>query len=193
MNVYEIVTERITAKLEQGVIPWRRPWHSESGLPRNLVSGKEYRGVNVFLLGCQGYPSPYWLTFKQAHELGGSVKKGAEGTPIIFWRWLEAQDLDPERGLPGTRRVPLLRYFTTFNVEQCEGVRHRRLLELVEDAPKPFTPIARAEAIVEAYPSPPSISHGNAQAFYRPADDTVSMPSREAFVDGRGLLQHAVS
>jgi antirestriction protein ArdC len=57
-SVYEIVTERIVSKLEQGVIPWRRPWHAESGLPRNLVSGKEYRGMNVFLLGCQGYESP---------------------------------------------------------------------------------------------------------------------------------------
>jgi len=104
-SVYEIVTERIIAKLEEGVIPWRRPWHTESGLPRNLVSGKEYRGVNVFLLGCQGYASPYWLTFKQARELGGSVKKGAKGTPIIFWRWLEAQDLDPETGPPTTRRA----------------------------------------------------------------------------------------
>jgi len=82
-TVFEIVTERITAKLEQGVIPWRRPWHAESGLPRNLVSGKEYRGINVFLLGCQGYESQYWLTFRQAKELGGSVRKGEKARTSI--------------------------------------------------------------------------------------------------------------
>ncbi|HME69265.1 MAG TPA: ArdC family protein [Myxococcota bacterium] len=57
-SVYEIITDRIINKLEQGVVPWRRPWHAESGLLRNLISGKEYRGINVFLLSCQGYSSP---------------------------------------------------------------------------------------------------------------------------------------
>jgi antirestriction protein ArdC len=180
-TVYEIVTERIIAKLEQGIIPWRRPWHAESGLPRNLVSGGEYRGVNVFLLACQGYESPYWLSFKQARELGGSVKKGEKATPVVFWKWVETQQADPETGLPATRRIPLLRYYSVFSITQCEGVRHRRLLELVGDSPKPFTPIAHAEAIVTAYPSPPSIHHGGKQAFYRPADDAVTMPPRETF------------
>ena len=71
-TVFEIVTERITAKLEQGIIPWRRPWHAESGLPRNLVSGKEYRGINIFLLGCQGYELSYWLTFWERRISSGS-------------------------------------------------------------------------------------------------------------------------
>jgi antirestriction protein ArdC len=124
---------------------------------------------------------PYWLSFKQAKELGGSVKKGEKATPVVFWKWIEAQEVDPETGLPATRRVPLLRYYSVFNVTQCEGVRHRRLLEIVEGAPNPFTPIARADALVSAYPSPPSINHGGAQAFYRPADDAVTMPAREVF------------
>ena len=115
-TVFEIVTERIIAKLEQGIIPWRRPWHAESGLPRNLVSGKEYRGINVFLLGCQGYESPYWVTFRQAKELGGSVRKGEKATPVIFWKWLEDHDINPETGEKGTRRIPLRRYFSAFNL-----------------------------------------------------------------------------
>ena len=83
MNTYEIVTERIINLLEHGVIPWRRPWAS-TGLPRNLVSKKTYRGVNSFLLGATKYVSPLWLTLKQANQLGGSVRKGEHGELVIF-------------------------------------------------------------------------------------------------------------
>ena len=85
MNVYEIVTDRIIKLLEQGVIPWRRPW-SAAGLPRNLVSQKTYRGVNAFLLASAKYASPYWLTLRQANQLGGSVRKGEHGEVIVFWK-----------------------------------------------------------------------------------------------------------
>jgi antirestriction protein ArdC len=85
MNTYEIVTERIINLLEQGVVPWRRPW-SAAGAPRNLVSKKQYRGVNFFLLSATKYISPYWLTLKQANELGGSVRKGEQSQIVVFWR-----------------------------------------------------------------------------------------------------------
>ena len=77
-SVYEIVTERVVALLEKGIVPWQKPWASSSGdcIPRNLVSRKPYRGLNVFLLHSMGYESPYWLTVKQAQELGGHVRKG---------------------------------------------------------------------------------------------------------------------
>src|SRR5262249_51167328 len=73
-SVYDVITERIVQKLEQGTVPWRRPWAVEAGAPRN-IRGTLYRGVNVFLLGCQAYESPYWMTYRQARELGGSVKR----------------------------------------------------------------------------------------------------------------------
>ena len=76
MNTYEIVTERIINLLERGVIPWRRPW-AATGLPRNLVSKKTYRGINAFLLGATKYVSPYWLTLKQANQLHGSVRSAS--------------------------------------------------------------------------------------------------------------------
>ena len=85
MNTYEIVTEQIINLLEQGVVPWRRPW-SAAGAPRNLVSKKQYRGVNFFLLSATKYISPYWLTLKQANELGGSVRKGEQSQIVVFWR-----------------------------------------------------------------------------------------------------------
>ncbi|MGC2423341.1 MAG: ArdC family protein, partial [Nitrospirota bacterium] len=84
MKVYEIITDMILRKLEEGAVPWRRPWNANAGLPKNLVSRKEYRGINVFLTGSQGYESPYWLTFKQANALGGCVREGAKGTPIVY-------------------------------------------------------------------------------------------------------------
>src|SRR4029077_16008950 len=84
-DVYQIITARIVSQLESGTIPWRRPW-SPGRQPQNLISRREYRGVNVFLLGSQHFESPYWLTFKQAQELKGHVRKGEHATPVVFWR-----------------------------------------------------------------------------------------------------------
>ncbi len=80
---YSIITDRIIEKLEQGTIPWHKPWRS-IGAPRNLVSKKPYRGVNVWLLAAQGYTSPYWATIRQVNELGGQVRKGEKATPVVF-------------------------------------------------------------------------------------------------------------
>ncbi len=179
-SVYEIVTERLLEKLEQGTVPWHKPW-AAGGAPRNLISGKEYRGVNVFLLGCQGFTSPYWLTFKQARSLGGSVRKGERATPVVFWKWIERASEDPETGETETQKIPLVRYFSVFNVEQCDGISHARLV-VEPDEPEPFNPIESAEAIVSGYPKPPAIAHdGRASAFYRPATDSIHMPTQETF------------
>ena len=85
MDVYAIVTEKIINLLEQGVVPWRRPWTS-IGLPRNLVTRKPYRGINHFLLSASKFVSPYWLTMRQANQLGGCVRKGEESTIVVFWK-----------------------------------------------------------------------------------------------------------
>ncbi len=86
-DVYEIVTSRIIELLEQGVVPWHKPWAGGADMPRNLVSGKEYRGVNVWMLGCAGYSSPYWVSFKQAIDRGGNVRKGEKSSLAVFWNW----------------------------------------------------------------------------------------------------------
>ncbi len=100
MDIYAIVTDKIINLLEQGVVPWRRPWTS-AGLPRNLVSKKPYRGINHFLLSASKYVSPFWLTMRQANELGGHVRKGEESTIVVFWKVDDAkqstEDLDTER------------------------------------------------------------------------------------------------
>ena len=84
-DVYQIITDRILDIMEQGVIPWRKPWNygSEKG-SWNLVSKRHYQGINCFLLACTPYGSPYWLSYKQAQGLGGTVRKGERGSPVIF-------------------------------------------------------------------------------------------------------------
>ena len=169
-KVYETVTNQIIALLEQGTIPWRRPW--ACGSPKNLMSGKAYRGINAFVLAlCSPYASPWWLTFKQAKERGGHVRQGEKGYRVLFFRFLERKR---ENGR--IERVPLARYYTVFNVEQCEGIL----------APQPgrghvLLPINACEQIVEGYPGAPTIEHGPARAFYQPSSDTIGMPAGSLF------------
>ena len=135
-SVYEIITDRIVRLLEDGVVPWRRPWAGPDDAPKNVVSRKDYRGVNAFLLSAMGYESPYWLTFKQAKALGGSVRKGERSTPVVFWKWIERASEDPETGETETKKIPLVRYYNVFNAEQCDGLTHKRL-EAEQDEPAP--------------------------------------------------------
>ncbi len=93
-KVYKIITDQIIEKLEAGTVPWRMPWSSDG--PKNLTSGKAYRGINILLLGSQGYANPYWLTFKQAKSLGGHVKKGAKSTPVVFWKTYSTTETNDE-------------------------------------------------------------------------------------------------
>jgi antirestriction protein ArdC len=172
MNVYEIITSRILDSLKSGVVPWRCPWSVET--PRNLVSGREYRGVNVLLLQSAAFSSPHWLTFKQAKDVGGSVKRGERGCPVVFWKIYDKADrasADGERD----RRF-LLRYYTVFNIAQTEGIEAPALR-----ARSAFDPIGACEAIVAGYPDPPTIVHGGGRACYSPALDRVQMPGRESF------------
>ncbi|HWB14451.1 MAG TPA: zincin-like metallopeptidase domain-containing protein [Pirellulales bacterium] len=176
-NVYSIVTDRIVKQLEQGVIPWRRPWGGEGSEPRNACTRRAYRGVNVFMLSAAAYDSPYWLTYRQAEMWGGHVKKGEHGFPVVFWCIKEG--VDKETG--EARKLFILRYYTAFNVQQCEGLPSALL---ATPGPKlDFKPIERCEAILAGLPANrPSIGHGGPQAFYRPSDDSIAMPKPERFV-----------
>ena len=180
-SVYEIVTERILEKLEAGTVPWHKPWNAASGAPRNLVSGKAYRGVNVLLLGSHDFSSPYWVTFKQAKQLDGTVCKGAKGTPCIFWKFLARDTENAVTGESETKQIPLIRFYNVFNVQQCDGISHIRL-EAKTEEPAPFSPIEAAEEIVAGYPDAPSISQdGRASAYYRPATDSIHLPESQVF------------
>jgi antirestriction protein ArdC len=175
-KAYEIITETIIEKLEQGTVPWHQPWSSEAA--KNLISKREYRGINVFLLGASRYANPYWLTFRQAKQLGGHVAKGERSTPVVFWKWLEHERENAE-GEAETYNTPLLRYYRLFNVEQCEGIPADKVPAL-ENA-REFQPIEEAERVVRSMPQRPIIQHVSAQAFYRPSADVVNMPAPELF------------
>jgi len=175
-TVYEVITARIVEKLEAGTVPWHKPWNVETGAPRNLTSGRPYRGINIFLLGCQSYASPFWGTYKQMTELGGHVRKGERGSPVVFWKLLEGEDKEGK-----AKTVPVCRYYTVFNVEQCEGINHKRLDEIARPKASQFSLIERAEALVKGYPNPPSIRTDVTAAYYRPSTDSVVMPPPETF------------
>jgi antirestriction protein ArdC len=180
-DLYQTVTDQIVAMLETGVVPWRSPilGRSKAGHPKNMNTGKQYRGVNVFLLAftafAKGYGSSYWLTFNQAKERGGNVRKGEKSSMVVFWKQYETTD--KETGQP--TKIPVLRYYNVFNAEQLEGVE---IPDAVKFEPLDFKPIESAEQIVVGYLGGPSVSHdGGQQAFYRPISDTVHMPERTRF------------
>ncbi len=170
-SVYEIVTEQVIRQLESGVAPWRKPWRTE--MPCNLISGKEYRGMNVFLLGSQGYASRYWLTFNQVNKLGGHVKKGEHSSIVTFWH-IGEEKIKAD----GSKTRPfLLRYYRVFNLTQTEGIAEK--LGLGNASPR-VPSIEGCEAIVARMPNAPKMEQSNA-AWYRPSADTVGMPARGLF------------
>ncbi len=183
MDIYSIVTDKIINLLEQGVVPWRRPW-SSAGLPRNLVSRKPYRGINYFLLSASKFVSPLWLTMRQANELGGSIRRGEQSTIIVFWKVDDAkqgtEDLDNEETDGKTRRRFLLRYYRVFNVEQCD-LPQTVLDRLPKTETHEHDPIDAAERIVGAMPQRPELQTAGSKAFYNSLSDRVTMPPRELF------------
>jgi antirestriction protein ArdC len=175
-NIYDQVTERITALLEKGTVPWRKPWTAQTGLPCNLTTRKPYRGINAFLLHAMHYESPFWLTYRQAVELGGHVRKGEKSCPVIFWKQLERED--KETG--DKEKIPMIRFYYVFNVAQCEGLKA---------APSSAaTAPSKPDEIIAAMPQRPEIKHGMAKAFYSHSADTVSMPDRARFEKDAGYF-----
>jgi antirestriction protein ArdC len=174
-NVYSIITDQIIRQLESGVAPWHKPWRAE--LPVNLVSGKPYRGLNVFLLGCQGYGSRYWLTFNQAAKLGGHVRKGERSSLVTFWHIGEEKIIRDSDGNQRKSKPFLLRFYRVFNVEQTEGIADK--LGLTGASPR-VPDLEQCEAIVSGMPNPPKREQSN-RAWYRPSTDTVGMPARGLF------------
>jgi antirestriction protein ArdC len=174
-SVYSIVTEQILNQLESGVVPWRKPWRAEP--PCNLVSGKEYRGINPFLLASQGYGSRYWVTFNQANKLGGHIRKGEKSSIVTFWNIGEEKIVRDADGNTRVSKPFLLRYYRVFNIEQTEGIADK--LGLGNATPR-VASIEQCEAIVKRMPNPPGMEQ-NARAWYRPSTDTVGMPSQSLF------------
>jgi antirestriction protein ArdC len=167
IDIQETITNRIIASLEAGTAPWRKPW-TGGGLPRNAVSGKVYSGINFFLLASLG--GGQFLTYKQAQDLGGTVRKGERGCPIVFWNWVEKEANGQ------TKKIPFLRHFTVFSASQCDGLN---LDPEGEAQPLEFSPIEKAEETIAGTGA--TIQHEGHRAFYRPSTDSITLPEKARF------------
>ncbi len=174
-SVYEIVTEKIIKQLESGVAPWRKPWTCQT--PANLITQKEYRGLNVFTLASQGFPSRFWLTFNQSTKLGGKIRKCEKSSPVIFWNVGDEQETTTPEGRKESSRPFLLRYYSVFNFSQTEGIDIPA--SLLQET-RTNNPIEACEQIVSNMPNPPAFQQSD-RAWYSPSSDVVGMPARSLF------------
>jgi antirestriction protein ArdC len=188
-NLYEQITNRIIAELEEGRLPWVQPWGSTGasiGMPYNAVSDRRYSGINILTLWdaifSRGFASHAFLTFRQALALGGHVRRGEKGIGVIYSR----------RFIPGAERrraniegrepaggVPFLKWFTVFSVEQCEGLP-AHICELPPPIPEGMI-LPQAESLIEATGADFRI--GGPSAYYSPKHDYVQVPRPDNFHD----------
>jgi antirestriction protein ArdC len=174
-DIYQAITDRFIEQLKRETVPWQKPWLSV----QNIVSRKPYRGINALLLGLTNYRSPFWLTFKQALDLGGHVKKAEKSTPVIYYKLFEKQDeagnvVVREDGNP--YRIPFVRWSNVFNLDQTKGITPPAIA-----ATQSVTqPHEKAAAIVENSKLCP-IHHAGFAAYYSEKDDVIRIPVPSTF------------
>ena len=173
MDIYAEITNRMILEMENGVIPWQKPWMA-SGRAISHTTGKAYSLLNQMLLGRPGE----WLTFKQCHEEGGYVRKGEKSHIVVFWKWLDQEDEETGE----VRQVPFLRYYNVFHIDQCEGITAKHSMENAH----PAKADAAAEAIITEYVKREGVTlehHEGDAAFYQPATDRIVLPMMKQFTD----------
>ena len=166
MDLYQEVTNRIMEQLENGIIPWEKPWIS-AGNAVSHATGKPYSLLNQMLLGRPGE----YVTFKQCQQEGGKVRKGEKSSMVVFWKWIEQEDEETGE----KKQIPFLRYFNVFHIDQCEGLTAKHTQEL----PNTVAADRTAEAIIAGYIHSSGVRlHHEAgdQAFYRPSTDSITLP-----------------
>jgi len=178
VDVYALVTNRIIELLEKGVIPWQQPW-TDGGHPKNLISDKNYRGINVWLLNSLHFQRNVFLTFKQAKDLGANIKKGEKSCPVVFWKWIEKENKETKE----MERIPLLRYYNVFNIDQCEGIPKEKIPQITE---RENDPLETCEKIISEMPKRPDIRHVEHRAYYNRAQDFINLPKTETFKNSEG-------
>src|SRR3954469_14032781 len=173
-DIYQETTDRIIAAMERGTVPWLRPWRDDksgSALePYNAATGRPYNGINLLILGSMPYAELGWITYKQAKELGGNVRKDEKGTTIIFWKFVVSSDENDKR-----RTVPLARAYTVFNVAQCDNLES-------DKCKMPIAPQAGETDVNElARHVGATVRHGGMKAYYTTGGDFIQIPSASAF------------
>ncbi|MBV1702875.1 MAG: DUF1738 domain-containing protein [Hyphomicrobiales bacterium] len=188
-SIYHDITQGILAQLEAGTVPWVQPWTSRGasslGLPVNALSKRAYSGINILILwrsaATNGFTSNTWLTFRQALELGGNVRKGAHGTSVVFANRFtpeeERQRAAQTGETPGV--IPFLKRFTLFNTEQCERLPDDCAVPAPQQNPELVAP--QVEALIKA--TKMDFRVGGAHAFYNPLHDYVQVPRPEDYFE----------
>lgn len=181
VDVNQIITDRVVEMLEAGIVPWRKPW--KPGAAHRSVLGHVYRGVNVFLLEMEsqakGYASPFWITYHQAQEWGGTVRKGEKSVIVLFWKRIKVKD----KSTGEDKFIPFERYRRVFNVEQTEGVKLPASVANWEP-PAAVEGLAAAERIITDYTyngGPMFIESATNPAFYIPSHDSITVPMKSRF------------
>lgn len=185
-DIYREITDQIVAELEKGTTPWHRPWSAGHLDGRAVVplrhNGIPYRGVNILALWmaalARGYIAPIWMTFRQARELGGFVRKGEKGSLTVFANSLTRTESDEATGEETASEIHYLKGYTVFNVAQIDGLP-QHYYAMPERALTPLQRIDRAEAFFAA--ARITIRHGGNQAYYAIHEDRIQMPPFEAF------------
>jgi antirestriction protein ArdC len=182
-DLYADVSTRIVAELEAGAAPWIKPWSATAGMnaPQNAVTGRPYSGCNVVLLWlaqAAGYRSPRFLTFKQALELGGNVRKGEHGTKVYFVKQLQVRDQGADDN-SATRLIPMMREYTVFNVGQCENLPDSITTGKPMRVRNPDTRDELADAFLRSTGA--DIREGSGEAYFVPSRDFISMPAFAGF------------
>ena len=175
IDIYTEVTNRIIEKLETGVIPWIKPWHTENTLDKNIHSGNEYNGINRVILGMSGFQSNVWGSFKQWQQLGANVRKGEKGTAIVFYSPVKTNTINPETNQSEESFYACMKTYYVFNAEQVEGIEIKP--RDIED--KPFLNNIDIDAMV--LNTGASIRHSGNSAYYKRDDDFINMPIKTDF------------
>ena len=186
MDIYAAVTDRIIAQLEQGIIPWQKPWIA-SNQAVSHTTGKPYSLLNQMLLGRPGE----YLTFSQCQKEGGKIKKGEKAQMVVFWKWIEQEDEETHE----KKEVPFLRYYSVFHVDQCEGITAKHATSIQAN----IKPDAQAEQIIASYLNRSGVKlqlQEGDRAFYSPASDSITIPLRNQFAniaEYYGTVFHEIS
>jgi antirestriction protein ArdC len=170
----EKINGRLIEALESGVNPWKKTWQAirDYGMPHNLATGRNYSGSNLLFLSSQEVPCNSWVTFNQAQDLGGKVKKGAKGSYVVYWAFVDNKDDED-------KKIPLLKNYVVFNaLRDCEGLEGK-VAAVKDKAPAASKPAEVLGAFLDREGI--ELMHGGDRAFYAPLSDAITMPHEAGF------------
>lgn len=183
-DIYQDITNDIVRQLEAGVMPWRKPWNAEhlaGRITRPLrANGEAYRGINIIVLWMtsvmKGYVAPIWMTYKQAAQLGGQVRRGETSTKVVFAKtFTKTDDINGESV---EREIPFMKAYAAFNVEQIEGLP-AHFYAIAEPQISDLERIESADWFFENLPA--EVHHGGNEAYYTITHDRIQLPPFETF------------